>query len=355
MNATMMFRDIYAFHKKYEPYFGRYSSRAEIAVVAPGSWPSGEAAQEYRGVQLMLKESHVQYDIIEDSQVGVLGDQLSKYKVIILPEITKLDAKSISTLKNVVRNGTHLIATNRTLTNDTVALSELFGARVVKKDYDGAGHYLDPDNKTLFTRFDKQSLLFWKFNLGLYDFSKADTAFLPILTPGRPGPPEIIGGHEPMGYYAVGMKDHGASKGIVLPINLGKLYYLHGYEQHKNILLDILEYAYPEVFKQVETNAHPRVEVIVQNFIKNIPENLSRKDEDGFIVHLVNLTGFSGNTYFEPLPVEGIEFRIRSEFKPARMFTLTQAAPVDFRWNDGYITFTLGYLGQFESIVVEKE
>ena len=63
------FISVYAHHKKFEPYYGKYTSAAEIAVIAPGAWPSGEAAQEYRGIQLMLKESHIQYDVIEDGQI----------------------------------------------------------------------------------------------------------------------------------------------------------------------------------------------------------------------------------------------------------------------------------------------
>jgi hypothetical protein len=51
-------------------------------------------------------------------------------------------------------------------------------------------------------------MLFWKFNLGLYDLSGADRKLLPVLASGRPGPPEIIGGHDPTGYYALAIKNH---------------------------------------------------------------------------------------------------------------------------------------------------
>ena len=66
----------------------KYISAAEIAVIAPGAWPGGDAAQEYRGIQLMLKESHIQYDIIEDGQIENLEENLKRYKLLIFPEIT---------------------------------------------------------------------------------------------------------------------------------------------------------------------------------------------------------------------------------------------------------------------------
>ena len=59
---------------KNEQYYGRYKSPAKVFVVSPGTWPSGESAHEYRGIQLMLKEAHIQYDIIEDSQIANRAD-----------------------------------------------------------------------------------------------------------------------------------------------------------------------------------------------------------------------------------------------------------------------------------------
>src|SRR5690606_4042462 len=195
---------VYAHHKKFETYHGNYTSPAEILVIAPGNWPGGEPAQEYRGVQLMLKEAHLQYDIIEGGQIANRADAIKKYELIIVPEITNFDDDAIAVLSDACKQGTNLIATNRSFSNNPAALNDLFGARIVERDHNGAGFYLNPQNKNVFKRFEEQTLLFWKFNLGLYDFQSADAALLPILTPGRPGPPEKIGGHEPTGYYALG-------------------------------------------------------------------------------------------------------------------------------------------------------
>ncbi|QHT65569.1 family 10 glycosylhydrolase [Rhodocytophaga rosea] len=347
-------KKVYALHKKNEPYFGKYISVANIAVIAPGTWPSGEAMQEYRGIQLMLKEAHIPFDIIEDAQIGNLPEKIKQYKLLVLPEITYLNDKSIQVLKQASQQGTHLIATNRTLFNDEKVLFELFGAKIINKDHEGSGFYLNPENKEVFKRFDKQKMLFWKFNLGLYDLSAADSRFLPILTKGRPGPPEIIGGHDPSGYYAMGVKNHNQSKSVILPINLGKLYYLHGYEQHKNILLDVIDHIFPEATQLIQTNAPARVEVILQKYIKNTPKKLLKKSEDGMILHLINLTGFSGNTYFEPLPVNNLTFRIRSDIRPSKLFSMVAERPLVFTWKDGFLEFTVNTLGAYEGIVIDK-
>ena len=348
-----VYRKVYALHKKYEPYFGNYRSPAQVAVIAPGSWPSGDAAQEYRGIQLMLKEAHIQFDIVEKSQIGHLEEQLKKYKILILPEIPNLDGESLEVLERINQSGTSLIATNRSLSAHPEQLERIFGAKIKELDHEGSGYYLNPADKTLFTRFEQQELLFWKFNLGLVDFEGADETKLPIFTPGRPGPPEKIGGHEPSGYYAVGIKKHANSSAILLPINLGKLYYLHGYEQHKNILLDLLDYSFPQVNELLTTDAHPRVEAVLQNFARNIPENYGTKHSEGMLLHLINLTGFSGNTYFSPLPVHQLNFTIKTDFRPSKMWSMIDGKEITYSYEDGYTSFEVGKLDDYEGIVIE--
>ncbi|RFS13721.1 alpha-amylase family protein [Emticicia sp. C21] len=347
-------KKIYAHHKKHEQYFGNYSSIAKIALIAPGAWPSGEPMQEYRGIQMMLKEAHLSFDIIEDAQIASLKEKLQKYKLIILPEITYLKTEAIALLKELSKQGANLIATNRSFFDSPETLQELFGAKIINKDHDGSGFYLSPDNKDLFKRFRQQKMLFWKFNLGLYDLSGADKTYLPILSKGRPGPPEIIGGHDPTNYYAMGVKQNPKSKNIILPINLGKLYYLHGYEQHKNILLDIIDYVYSENGQIVQTDAPERIEVILQEYRKNTANSTTQKHSDGLILHLVNLTGFSGNTYFKALPVYKTNFKIKTDFMPSRVFSLNTNTPIPFNWKDGFISFKINKIGDFEGIVVNR-
>ena len=348
-----VFKKVYAFHKKNEPYFGKYKSVAQIAVIAPGSWPSGEPMQEYRGIQLMLREAHIPFDIIEDGQIQNLEEKVKKYKLLIMPEITYLNSKAISILKEASKQGTNLIATNGTLFDSPETLLEIFGAKIIKKDNDGAGNYLVPDNRKIFKHFDGQKMLFWKFNLGLYDFSGASQTALPVLAKGRPGPPEIIGGHDPIGYYAMGIKQHEKSKAALFPINLGRIYYMHGYQEHKQILLDAIDYILPEATTKIQTNAPARVETILQEYVKNTIGNKNEKTSDGLILHLVNVTGFSGNTYFAPLPLYNLKFRVQSEKKPAKVFGLTSGQAIKFSWKDGFIDLDVSKLESFEAVVMD--
>ncbi|MCE6992876.1 alpha-amylase family protein [Dyadobacter sp. CY323] len=348
-----VFKKVYSFHKKHEQYFGKYKSVAKIAVIAPGAWPNGDPMQEYRGIQLMLREAHIPFDIVEDGQIENLAEKVKSYKLIILPEITYLKPKAIQILKDASKLGTNLIATNRSFFDSPETLNELFGAKIEKKDNDGAGNYLVPDDRTIFKSFAGQKMLFWKFNLGLYDLSGADQKLLPILAKGRPGPPEIIGGHDPTGYYAMGIKDHPKSKAIILPINLGKIYYMHGYQEHKNLLLDAIKYVLPDADQLVQTNAPARVETILKEFTRNTVSNHDKQSNDGLILHLVNLTGFSGTTYFEPIPLTKLKFKVRSEKKPKKVFSLASGQPIRFTWKDSLVDLELAELNGYDGIVME--
>jgi hypothetical protein len=103
-----------------------------------------------------------------------------------------------------------IIATNTAMSDNPQALLDIFGAKVITKDYDGSGNYLQPDNAAIFKRMKLQRMIMLKYNLAQYDLAAADSHYLPILSKGRPGPPEIIGGHTPTGNYAMAVKKNQA-------------------------------------------------------------------------------------------------------------------------------------------------
>ncbi len=302
----------------------------------------------------MLKEAHKPFDIIEKSKIEDLVETIKGYRVILLPETDYLSDAAIQVLKVAVQEGTHIIATNRSLSHHPEALEELFGAKIVNINYDGSGNYIAPNNKAVFKSFDKQSMLFWEYNLGQYKFPGADQTLLPILAKGRPDPPEKIGGHDPTGYFAMGLKEHPKSKAVLLPNNIGRLYYLKGYEQHKNIVLDVLDYIYPESGSIIKTNAHPRVETVLKDYILNTPENINKISSDGKILHLVNITGFGGTSYFDPLPISNINFSIQSDFRPSSIISLKDNESLSFVYENGYVHFTVPVLEHYKAVVIKK-
>jgi hypothetical protein len=346
-----IFKKVYQFHKANEKYFGKYKSLAKVVVIAPGAWPSGNAMQEYRGIQLMLKEAHIDFDVLEDAQIEYREDAFYQYKIAIFPDISYLSKIAIEAIKKASRNGLHLLATNQSFFDNATALKDLFGAEIVQKNNEGAGNYLQIKPKEMFPSLKGQSMIHWKFNLGLYKFGNDAITSLPILDKGRPGPPELIGGHVNTGYFAMGSKKYGKANNILLPENIGKLYFLHGYEQNKLLLLDVLRQQDGSIFNDMKTNAHPRIETIIKEFSFNDGE--SRSKPNGTILHLINLTGFSGNTYFEPLKVSQIQFEVAMKTSPKKAYYLSSKKPVLFKKAKEGIKFVVETLTNYEAVVFE--
>jgi hypothetical protein len=347
-----VFKKIYTFHKNNEKYYGQYSSLAKILLISPGDWPAGNPMQEYRGIQLMLKETHLQYDIISETQIENRAAALANYRTIIVPDIANMTPQAIVQLQKISEKGTHIIATNGSFSNNSLALRQLFGAQVHNKDYEGTGNYLEVDKPEIFKRLHGQTMINWKYNLGQYIFDQNVLTYMPILAKGRPGPPELIGGHDRTGFYAIGCNKYYKSTNVLLPINIGRLYYLNGYEQHKNILLDILQHIEPQLFTQITTNAHPRVELILKAFRYN--NNQPQTRAAGKIVHFINLTGFSGNTYFEPHKINNIEVKINNTNIVKKAYRLSDKKPIPFSQKNGYLQITLPKLDAYEAVVLEE-
>lgn len=350
-----VFKKIYHHHKQNEKYYGRYHSVAKVAVIEPGWWPRGNIMQEYRGIQLMLIENHIPFDRIESDQLVNLTTALSQYKAIVLPDITKLPDESIRVLKSINEQGTVLMATNSTLRENPQALQDIFGAKVNTIIEDGTGQYLDVSQSENFPGLKGQKMIMLKFNLGEYDLSDCHERLFPFLKKGRPGPPETIGGHDKTGFYGIGIKRNGLATNAIIPFNIGKLYYLHGYEEHKNIVIDLLRHLAPAIQEDITTDAHPRVETILNQFMYNDSTTYSKPfKSDGMILHLMNTTGFGGNTYFSPSPQYNIKFKITTGFIPKTVFNLDDRKKIRYSYSGSFVSFSLAELKEHAGVVILK-
>jgi len=116
----------------------------------------------------------------------------------------------------------------------------------------------------------------------------------------------------------------------------------------------VIDSVCPEATQLIETNAPERVEVILKRYTLNLPDNRQSTTDDGMIVHLVNLTGFSGNTYFEPLPVYNLSFRMPCDFKPSALFSMASGKTIPYTWKNGKLEFNLAQLGPYDGIVLRR-
>lgn len=346
-------REVYQFHRDNERYYGRYLSTAKVAVLSSGLWVHGDMADEYRGIQLMLKETHIPFDIIGHYTLRNQRQRLMDYELVIIPNIASLHEDDLAALAAAAKNGTRLVATNRAFADHPEFMEHHFGAVPVQIDHDGTGNYLSVAPHEGFTGLADQTMLSWQFNLGLYEFPHAKK-ILPIFSKGRPGPPEHVGGHDDTSYGGAGIRTLDGITHILLPGHIGKLYYQTGYEQYRNLMLNLLKTAYPEVRAAIKTNAPAKVELILKAFHWNDEAYDTDNNElNGHILHLVNLTGFNGNTYFAPYRIGDTTVDIALAQEPVKVYTLKGGIELPFAWDQGRISFTLPSLRDYEAVVIE--
>jgi hypothetical protein len=193
------------------------------------------------------------------------------------------------------------------------------------------------------------------YPMGLYMFTSSVSSYLPILSKGRPGPPEIVGGHEPTGYKSVGIYNAGKNKHALMAPAIGRLYYLKGYEQHKELFLNTLSAIYPAAQDLLKTNAPERVELVLKQYALNDTANRSANFRpEGHILHLINLTGFSGNTYFKANNLQDISVNVALAEEPSEIHLLKGNKPLYFSWENGRAHFTVPKLSDYEAVVIKK-
>lgn len=348
-------RDVYQFHKKHEAYYGNYQSVAKVLVLSPGLWAHGMEGEEYRGIQLMLKEAHIPFDVMEYRRPHTQEERLGRYEVIIIPGTPSFDSLDLKALSAAAKNGTRLLATGSAFTQHPSFLETQFGASIIAENHDAAGNYLQIDDTTVFRTLEGQQMIFLAYPMGLYTFKPSVSSYLPLLSKGRPGPPEVVGGHEPTGYSGMAINNTGKNKHALLTPAIGRLYYLKGYEQHKELFLNTLSAIYPKAQDLLRTDAPERVELILKQYALNDTANRSANFQaKGHILHLINLTGFSGNTYFKANDLHNITVECPLPEEPSELRLLKENQPLDFSWKDGSVHFTIPKLSDYEAVVIRK-
>jgi hypothetical protein len=204
-------------------------------------------------------------------------------------------------------------------------------------------------DQDIIKRQDKLHQAFLKCNFMKCEFDKKSRLYLPLLDKGREGPPEMIGGHVPTGWYGLSILDKNAAKTVYIPWEIGRMYYQYGFFAHRDILLDVIDYINPEIMQGLKTNAPPQVEITFNKFKYNSD---STDTYNKYIINLINLSGFNGRTYFEPLEINNIQFEIQVDTKPKKAYCLKSGKTIKFE-GDSIIKFTLDNLQDFEAIVIE--
>jgi hypothetical protein len=337
--------DIFKYHQENEEYYGNFLSMADVALIKPGG-PAPKSLTEYSGIFKMLKEQHILFDVIHQNNLLNSKISLSRCKAVIVPDITDFSYEGLQLLEGLYSQGIKLISTGRSFTAgeaNQAFLQRLFDVKPESVTFfEREAAYLKTEDKGLFKRFEERDWIFLKGQFQELEFGAQAVKQLPFVMPSTYGPPERASGHRiSTEKFGVAVKTEGFRKAIYIPWQAGDLYYKFGYADHKHIVLDLLEYALDQHF-QLKTNAPQNVEVF-----------FNKLDEHTYILHLLNLSGFNGVTYFEPIPVYDLEVTIFDLSECRQANDLVDSSEVTFSTANGNITIKLQKLNDFAAIVVK--
>lgn len=314
-----MVKDIFAFHEKYEEYYGHFDTRSGILLVKEDTLY--EMNSEYRGIFRMLKENHLQFTVVCSGALEGKIEEFDEYDFILLPKVGRLGEP---VKKALARTKARIIASGRSLDRDPQALEELFGVRLAGEVTDVRGTYFLPEPREYFPDFPEKK---WILLDGAYDrieLFRGSIGMLPKVEKAMFGPPERCYGHVKTDHPMAAVSRKG---NIFLPWNIGDLYYRLGYDEFSRTFLDLMNMAVP-VERDLVTNAPAMVELF-----------LNACGENTYMLQAINMTGFNGTTFFEPLEVRDIRVEC-CRLPIALVEELTPAGKRQTEYEDSTISFT---------------
>lgn len=342
-------KEVFEFHRDNERYFGRLGSLSEIALIKPSGaqqYLSGSST-EYEGLFKMLKEQHIVFDVISQHGLLAKASGMERYRLILIPDIREFAAEELQLLALLQSKGVHLLATGRSFSLDDTnreALLGLFGARVESFVTERFPSYLETAEKNVFRHFPDRDWIALGESFGLTQFDAAVEKVLPYIPPASYAPPEMAYGYDRSGYCGAGIDRRRGGSGIYVPWEAGTLYYLHGYEDHKHTLFDLIDYTLGSRWSFLQTNAPCCVEIFC-----------NRLDDGSVLLQFLNLSGYNGQTYHTPLPLYDITVTLRTSARPVRAFSLKgrQDITVADSGSGGDAIVRLNRLDLYEAIVLE--
>lgn len=283
-------------HARHEDLFAKLNSTARVLIVNPRPFYQYSSnltynVLEYRGIVHMLKERHIPFDTVILSAIEDFADKLNRYNAIILPDLPRAPGPKLR--KALLSTTAAVVGTGNTFQEDPELLEQLFGVRIREKIQPVAASYLLTEPKDVFRSFPERDWVFLYMDGYRMELTDAE-GYLPLVRGAAYAPPERAYGHTVSDDKMASVK---GGKNLYLPWMAGTLYFKLGYEDHKDIFLDMLSKVCP--LQALDTDAPGCVDVFLHSV-----------GEKEYLVQLINFSGFNGVTIAKPLPMEHIHLTL---------------------------------------------
>ncbi len=331
-------KEVFEYHKRNEKYYGCFRSVSDIALLKPAVKSAGNGKAEYLGIFKILKEQHILFDVICQENLKNRLKDLNRYRCVIVPDCRILSDEEI--VKAIGESETKWILTGQFPENENSVIYPVTGGKLNGFTTCNRGAYFLTKNKEIFRRFPNRDWLFLDRSFARIEFPKDQPVFLPFMESARFGPPERCGGYAVSEYFGAGVNRYEKATVLSIPWEVGTLYQKYGYEDHKNLLLDLLDYM-TESRYTVVTDAPLDVELFLGQY------------EDGScILQILNVSGYNGSTFYQPNPLFDFNITVQGLKRCSRIRPLDGAETVEYEKEADRMVIHIRRLDSFQAFII---
>lgn len=295
---------VFHFHRNHEELYRGIESAAEVMLIHRNMM--GRFDHEMNGWIRALTESHVPFDEMRQGELKST-DQLAGKKLAILCDAKMLNDQQAQVLDAFAENGGVVL-----VTGDTALMSAMqnpsapfplkcMGIKRIQEkraNLRSSVFMVEEKDREAFPHCMEASLIPFGENLVMAEFEEGTQKYLNLVGEHPYGPPEICyyTDADVTGHPGVTAFPYGKGKGVYLPWLAGTFYYEEGYQNTFQVMQDVLCNVCGA--RQIAPDLTPMVEVLVG------------KKGNQTVLQLINTSGVFSNSFFEPLPVYGIELHL---------------------------------------------
>ncbi len=329
-------RKVFAFAEAHEDVLYGVTSAANVLLVKD-SYAAPNI--EERGWIRVLTESHIPFDEILLS--GLTRRDLSKYRLILLPDKARIPPSAEEALNAYVSQGGYLLESGRIGKKPLACL----GIREVIPMMDkvlGSMLKVRHEDRAVFPSFSDRSLIAIGKSFQILYGEEGMKQYLVYLSPERFGPPELCYPTEaPTDHPGVTIFPYGKGKGICLPWFPATSYYQEGHDNWfilmKDILLNLCGLS-----PMGGSSLSPMVEIT------------HGKKDDFEVVHFVNTSGHFGTSFFDPPKLVDQIVELPWDGSPVTCSGLSAPEALDYEVDRNRLRLHLKTLGFYECVVINK-
>jgi hypothetical protein len=349
-NALKGARPAFQFHKDHEELYVRQESAARVLLLegegggrgGGGSTAGGSGSFGYadgagggrgsgvdtsqRGFFRILSEQHIPFAMTND--LSWIDKDPNKYDLVISYR------GAPAALDRYLRQGGRVLVAGATKPQlELPPVVKLWNRQETRSAY------WRVQDRSLFPSLKDTNIVF--FYSDYLELEPRGKAALTLIPPSMVGPMEKVG--EDMkdttkpGLY---LADYGKGKLAYIPWDLGDLYYRASAVYHSAIVGDLVDYLLLPKGRQLKTNAHPMVEMTLEQ----------QRQQGRTLVHFINLSGCSQTAFHPAIPMSNIQVGVAGNFSSARMVSAGRDLPI--KKEGGYVTFTLPGLDTYDVVVL---